>query len=286
MAKIAVDIDSTLYDFETPAREAMLRLYKETGDRAFKEGAYHPWTEWRSPADVLTDENGSVKRWLDAIGLCHDANVIESMRPFDGSVETCQALIRAGHELLYISNRATEAAEPTEQWLLDNGFLMHGGYIEPSVMCLTGDKAPHMAGCQYIIDDRLKTVVEFVYDHEWKAALKLAASRVRAHGPEDGDPLYSEWLEALGSSLDEYYASEKPLTQEQLTRLNDVGEAASKAHVEKYSRKAFVKAYPYNQAATDIPGLYIAQTWAGLNEYLVKEALLPEAATIPLGVLG
>jgi FMN phosphatase YigB (HAD superfamily) len=53
MAKIAVDIDSTLYDFETPAREAMFKLYKETGDLVYKEGAYHPWTEWRSPADVL-----------------------------------------------------------------------------------------------------------------------------------------------------------------------------------------------------------------------------------------
>lgn len=283
MANIAVDIDSTLYDFETPAREAMLRLYRETGDRAFKEGAYHPWTEWRSPADVLTDEHGDIGRWLEAIGLCHDADVIESMRPFDGAVETCRALVDAGHSLLYISNRATEAADATERWLESNGFLVEGS---TEVMCLMGDKAPHMAGCQYIIDDRLKTVVEFVHDYEWKSMIKMRAGRIRATGPDKGELYYEEWMEVLGGALDEYYDGNKPMTQQQLDELRVVGNKAADAYIAANSRKAFVKAYPYNQAATDIPGLYIAQTWAGLNEYLVSKGLLPEPATIPLGVLG
>lgn len=276
-----------IYDFETPAREAMLRLYKETGDRSFKEGAYHPWTEWRSPADVLTDENGSIQRWLDAIALCHDADVIESMKPFDGAVETCQALIAAGHELLYISNRATEAADATERWLDKNGFLDASfDEIEPKVLCLMGDKAPHIADCQYIIDDRLKTVVEFVHDYDWKTKVRQGANRVRAHGPEEGEPFADEYISILGQTLDQYYDGTRVLTRERLDKLAEIGDKAAEAYIAKNSRKAFVKAYPYNQAATDIPGLYVAQTWAGLNEYLVSKGVLPEAAAIPLGVLG
>jgi hypothetical protein len=230
MARIAVDIDSTLYDFETPAREAMLKLYYETGDDKYKEGAYHPWTEWRSPADVI-----GLDKWLKAIDLCHDADVIEAQRPFDGAVETCRALLDAGHDLLYISNRATETEEATRRWLEDQGFfgtgmMPHDHLGEADMIVLMGDKKPHMADCQYLIDDRLKTCVEFVYDYDWN----------------------------------------------------------HKVHTDKYNRpqprKAFVKAYPYNQAGTDIPGLYIAMTWAGLNEYLVNKGLLEQAAFIPLGL--
>jgi FMN phosphatase YigB (HAD superfamily) len=103
MARIAVDIDSTLYDFEQPSRDACFKLWKETGDEKYKQAAYHPWTEWRSPADVL-----GVERWLKAIAVVHDDDAILGMEPFTGAVETCQALIDAGHELIYISNRATE----------------------------------------------------------------------------------------------------------------------------------------------------------------------------------
>ncbi len=224
MSMIAVDIDSTLYDFETPAREAMFKLYQDTNDPSFKEGAYHPWTEWRSPADVLGGE-----KWLQAIALVHDSEVILNRIPFDGAVETCQALMRAGHELLYISNRATESAEATEEWLESCGFFDLHDYVgqgnDPqrdgnySVICLMGDKAPHLRDCQYLIDDRLKTCVQFVYDYEWKDASPLRAERL-----------------------------------------------------------AFVKAYPYNQAGTDIPGLLVAPTWAGINHFMVKKGLLEEAA--------
>lgn len=217
MTKIAVDIDSTLYDFETPSREAMLKLWKATKDDAYKQGAYHPWTEWRSPADVL-----GLERWLKAIALCHSADVIEAMRPFDGAVETCQALSEAGHELMYISNRASETELATTNWLYNNGFTDD----TTSVVVTSGDKAPFMRDCQYLIDDRLKTCVQFVYDFEWRRDFQ---------------------------DLD---------------------------------RKAFVKGYPYNQAATDIPGLYVALTWAGLNEYLVKAELLDDPAFIPLGAVG
>lgn len=234
MAKIAVDIDSTLYDFETPAREAFFKLWEETGDTAFKEAAYHPWTEWRSPNDVLGTE-----RWLEAIALCHEEDVILGQTPFKGAVETCQALANEGHDLLYISTRDTESTDATDKWLERNGFYNtaeSGGNIDLS--CSFEDKIPLVRDCQYMIDDRLKTVVQFVYDIEWLNGLTASYD-----GPD------------VDGSYDEYW--------------------------EAHRRRAFVKAYPYNQGATDIPGLYLAPTWAGLNVYLVSKGVLSEPAATP-----
>lgn len=228
MASIAVDIDSTLYDFETAAREAMFKLYKETGDDAYKVGAYHPWTEWRSPADAL-----GLDRWLKAIDVCHEANVVESQTPFAGAVETCQALIEQGHTLLYISNRAEGSAIATKRWLDLWDFTTTTG--ETKVLCTSEDKAPYMRNCQYLIDDRLKTVVQFVYDHLWWSD---QVSTWQEHGEDQS--------------------------------LEDC--------LKRGERKAFVKGYQYNQAATDIPNVYVALTWAGLNEYLVRKGVLTEEA--------
>lgn len=223
MSNIAVDIDSTLYDFETPAREAFFKLYEKYDDKSLFAGAYNPWTEWRSPADAC-----GIEKWLEAIALCHDRDAILAQVPFSGAVATCQALQDEGHHLLYISNRATEASEPTQAWLDEWGFL--GENTE--VLALMGDKKPHMAKCQYLIDDRPKTVIEFIHDHDWYN--KNVVSRVDAVG--------------------------RPDPQERI---------------------AFVKAYQYNQNLTDVPNLYLAPTWAGLNYYLVSKGVLSKPAVQP-----
>lgn len=224
MATIAVDVDSTLYDFETPSRDAMLRLWQQTDDPAYKEGAYHPWTEWRSPADVL-----GVEKWLTAIAAVHEDDSILGMQPFPGAVETCQALMRAGHKLIYITNRAASTEHATRTWLTKNGFFDAEGDGDASLVVTEGDKSPFMKNCQYLIDDRLKTCVEFIHDFDWQFNLG-----VRGHVKGDANR----------------------------------------------DRIAFVKAYPYNQNATDIPGLILAPTWAAINVYLVKKGLLPEAAVL------
>ncbi len=215
MSRIAVDIDSTLYDFDTPAREAFTKLAEETGNPDYLRGAYHPWTEWRSPADAC-----GVDAWIAAIALCHSDDVILAQTPFNGAVETCQALVDEGHELIYISNRATESEEATHQWLrkwdfpLDRSIVeaeeWHAGHV---LKVLTSDKAPFLRDCQYLIDDRPKTAIDFIYNRDW---------------PVDVE-----------------------------------GE-----------RRAFLIAYPYNQALTDIPRLYLAPTWSGIASYLVKKGVL------------
>lgn len=233
MATIGVDVDSTLYDFETPSRDAALKLWQETGDDGFKEAAYHPWTEWRSPADVLMGDDGVPHRWLEVIDRVHEDDSILGMRPFTGAVETCQALMRAGHHLIYITNRKAHTEMATRKWLDDNGFLARGFSptleSEATLVVTEGDKRPFLEKAQYLIDDRLKTCVQFVYDYDWQF---IHGVRGAVKGPANRD------------------------------------------------RIAFVKAYPYNQNATDVPGLILAPTWAAINVYLVKKGLLPEAAII------
>jgi hypothetical protein len=225
VASIAVDIDSTLYNFDTIAREACLKLWQETGDDKYREGVYYSSEHWRSPADTL-----GIDRWLRAIGLCHDDEMILQQKPFAGAVETCQGLIRAGHEVIYISNRKTETESATEEWLWAKGFLLGG--TNADLVVTTQDKTPYIAHCQYLIDDRLKTCVEFVYSYDWQYGMKAAVKAVRDNG----------------------------------------GQA------EELKRRAYLLQYQYNQNATDIPGCYVAPTWAGLNVYMQRHGVLPEVA--------
>lgn len=226
----------------------MWKLYKETGEDIYKQGAYHPWTEWRSPNDVL-----GLDKWLDVIGMVHDSEIIRSRIPYAGAVATCQALTREGHQLLYISNRATEAADATFDWLEAQGFLINdtGNGTMPEVLCLMEDKAPHMAKCQYLIDDRPKTVVQFVYDRQWA---EMVHQQAAAHAVVVDDGLVS-------ADEDRFHES-----------------------VDANSRRAFVFGYPYNQALTDVPRVYVAMDWYGINEYLVRKGVLSEAAVQPLAV--
>lgn len=217
MATVAIDIDSTLYDFDTLAREAAQKLWLETGDEVYRRGIYYSSEDWRAPAELMGFE-----RWVNGvIARCHDDEMILKQVPFAGSVETCQALVEAGHKLIYISNRATETEQATSDWLAFHGFFVGDA---TTLVVTSGDKKPFIEGCQYLIDDRLKTCVEFVYDFDWQYL----------NGPRGVRPA------------------------------ND--------------RRAFVLKYPYNQNATDIPGLYVAPTWAGLNVYMHRKNVLPELA--------
>lgn len=221
MATIAVDIDSTLYDFDTLAREASLKLWQETGDEDYRRGIYYSSEDWRAPAELLGFE-----KWVNqVIGRCHDDEMILKQVPFNGAVETCQALLDAGHSLIYISNRKTETEDATREWLVNNAFLPPDQ--DAKLVVTEGDKRPFIREAQYLIDDRLKTCVEFVYDYEWQFVF---GQRGVVKAPMNRD------------------------------------------------RRAFVLKYAYNQNATDIPGLYVAPTWAGLNVYMHRKGVLPELA--------
>jgi 5'(3')-deoxyribonucleotidase len=156
--KFAIDVDSTLYDFNIPAREAFLKLSIERGDRSLLRGVYSPWTEWRSQVDSCGEE-----AWQEVIDMCHQPHVILAQTPYPGAVETCQALANAGYEIMYISNRDDgDTAIATYEWLAQHAFPF------PSILkCIHGTKIPYLTECQYLIDDRPRTLIDFVYDREW-----------------------------------------------------------------------------------------------------------------------
>lgn len=159
MSLVAVDIDSTLTEFETPFRDAFFKLAKEAETEEEAEllikGAYHVWDEYRSPADVCGKE-----LFQQAIDLVHSDECIVSRHPYEGSVATIQALVESGHNIRYISNRNPDSYKATYDWLWQKGFPIEGPH---ELLCITAAKNTYLAGCRYLIDDRPRTLVEFVY---------------------------------------------------------------------------------------------------------------------------
>lgn len=202
MAKIACDIDDTMYDFCGAARQELAHWEGPDALRA-RQVAYALWSDWRSPNDLC----GGF--WLDVIAKVHAPESIVGQEPFPGAVDVLWDLSNAGHELTYISTRDPKAYEPTAQWLGEQGF--------PSgdLNCTYDSKIPHIRECQYLIDDRPKTLVEFVYDFHWK----------HKYGSENED------MKRVGFGL---------------------------------------HGMP-NLSLTDIPGVYLAPSWALLRTYLVEK---------------
>lgn len=227
LKQIAIDVDATIYDFETIAREGYLKLAEERGDRSITRGAYQAWRQWRDPDDICGHDV-----WMDVIKLCHQPEIISQQVPYRGTVETINALYEEGYELLYISNRDAGSWDATYEWLASWGFPISPDDEDDhtALVCTFDDKHPYMVNCQYLIDDRPKTCVEFVYDHSWHRRYER------------------DILQGL------------------------------------YKRKAFMMMYQYNENLTDIPGIYLSPSWAGLNRYFVEKGVLSKPAHIALGV--
>jgi hypothetical protein len=155
---IAIDIDSTLYDFATPCRQAFLDLALEHGDKEeYFKGGYQSWVEWRSPADVC-----GIDAFLEALDIVHSPEVIKAQTPYTHSEEVVQDVAKE-HDIFYISARSEASQEATEEWLFDIC-----DYPVAEVICTMEDKIIYVTECQYMIDDRCKTLVDFVYDFNWK----------------------------------------------------------------------------------------------------------------------
>ena len=158
MAKVAVDVDDTLYSFNELAQEMITEVAIQEDSKSLQKGIYSPWNEWRSPRDTVEGD-----LWMSIIDLCHQDDVILKQIPFNHSQRVLQRISDAGHEIMYISNRSPNAFDATSEWLDQHDFPQ-----VDSLVCTTEDKAPFLSGCQYLIDDRPKTLVEFVYDFNWK----------------------------------------------------------------------------------------------------------------------
>lgn len=154
---IAIDVDSTLYDFATPARQAFLDLAMKHGEKEeYFKGGYQSWVEWRSPGDVC-----GLEAFQEVLDIVHSPDVILEQTPYLGAVDVVNE-IADQHDIFYITNRSYSAAGATEEWLEQKGFPT------AEVIAMMDDKAPYLSECQYIIDDRAKTLVRFVEDFNWK----------------------------------------------------------------------------------------------------------------------
>src|ERR1700752_1373949 len=154
---IGIDLDDTLYSFCAAAR-AELAEWDGPEAEQFRKAAYTIWTDWRSADDLC---GGGVMKVIERV---HEDESILSQEPFPDAVDTVRALDEAGHRLVYISSRDPKCWKATYQWLDEGGVPVPGRDLS----CTEGRKTPPLAGVQCIMDDRPKTLVEFVYDFQWK----------------------------------------------------------------------------------------------------------------------
>ncbi len=153
MASIAVDIDDTLYSFTDEAREVLSVMIDEPDYAPYaeqlKNALYAKWDQWRTPFELCGFDDHGESLWLQCIARCHDNESILRQTPFTGAVKVCQELLEAGHDLVYISNRATETEAATDDWLINNGFYGisddYAGSV--SLVVAMGSKAPFVGHC-------------------------------------------------------------------------------------------------------------------------------------------
>lgn len=205
MSKVAVDIDDSLYSFNDLAQEMMTKVALQKGDKIFQSGAYATWNEWRTPNDLLEEE------WQTIIDMCHQDHVIRSQMPFKNAVVTLRKIFDMGNDIIYISNRSESAYDATKEWL-----QMHGFPQSSSLVCTTKNKAPFIADCQYIIDDRPKTLVEFVHDYNWKYDDILGMK------PRVGFGLFCEYNRALTDVPGIYLAPNWTLLEKYIEEKSDL----------------------------------------------------------------
>ncbi len=216
MATFAVDVDDTLYSFGQLARQVVCEEAARTGDEQLRAAAYAPWTEWRSPPDHM-----GLDVWLDIIEKCHTDEMIWSQVPYPGARDTLWNIFNSGHDLVYISNRREDSHGSTSAWLENNDFpnaaFTDGDRV--SLVCTTGDKTPHVSHCQYLIDDRPKTLVEFVYNYDWKNKWGSTNEEMR----RKGFGLHSEYNRALTDVPGVFLAPNWTLLASHLVRKSIIG---------------------------------------------------------------
>lgn len=165
MKNIAIDLDDTILDFNELARQILSAEAVRTGDAQLKAAAFSEWNQWRVPPDLI-----GMKKWLEIISMCHDPEVIDKRIPYPDAPETIWELVNSGNKITYISNRHGDCYESSYKWLLKNDFPVedNGASMTTKLICTQENKMEHIRECQYIIDDRPKTLVQFVHDFDWK----------------------------------------------------------------------------------------------------------------------
>lgn len=162
VAKVAIDIDETLYSFDNAVRNAFFDLAEKYGDRSILRMAYSNNHEWRN----LVDHDAKIA--FEAIERVHSNQ--DRYIPFPDCIRVVNLIYVSGHEIKYVGSRKGIHKNITEQWLDMNEFP-RGDIIcaDPKL-----SKAAHIEDCQYLIDDRPITMLDFLNDPEWIGAQRKA----------------------------------------------------------------------------------------------------------------
>lgn len=136
-------------------RQAFLDLAIKRGDKGLFRGGYQSWVEWRSPSDVCGFDN-----FKEALEQVHSPEVIMEQNPFPHAQNVVQRLAEE-HEIFFITNRSEEShvVDATTRWVHEK--IMP----DPTVICTNESKRHWLEDTNYLIDDRPKTLVEFIYDY-------------------------------------------------------------------------------------------------------------------------
>lgn len=185
MSLIAVDLDDTLYSFAQLARREFAQMAMEQGNKHMQRGAYLAWVEWRSPADIL-----GMDTWMEVIERCHTPNRIHQQTAFPDAADTVRDLVNQGHEILYISNRSPDVQLDTALWLDRQKFPIKG----TELVCTFEDKMDYLTDCEYLIDDRPKTLVQFAYSEPRRTAFGIFGEHNRSLTDVPGIYLAPNWL--------------------------------------------------------------------------------------------
>lgn len=103
---------------------------------------------------------------MDVCDAVINDEVFLEQPPFPGAVETLNELSEKGHQIMYLSSRRTHLDSVTREWINRNNFP------EGAIICTEGDKIPFMREADYLIDDRPRWLVGFVYDRMVKRQRK------------------------------------------------------------------------------------------------------------------
>lgn len=150
MATIGIDIDETVYSFSDAIRDVFFNLAEERKDKSILRLAYSNNLEWRN----LVDHDKKIA--YEAIERVHENT--SYYVPFEGCVKTLNKIYASGHEILYVGSRKQKHHSATEDFLYTHDF--------PAGTLICADpqkpKNEYLGKCKYLIDDRPKTIVEFL----------------------------------------------------------------------------------------------------------------------------
>ena len=120
MARVGVDIDGVLYPFDEHLRDALVRGRYRANSQCPPATKWEFFTDWLMTRELFVD-------YCDM--FTNKGKLFRHGAPYQGAAEQIDRLIKAGHEVILITNRnfGDEGViqEATTAWLFENGFQYH-----------------------------------------------------------------------------------------------------------------------------------------------------------------